>query len=223
MTHGRMLSSPFGPSQPCAAGTMAAADFSLRLVYSVTRRLPFRSETRSPQVSPLTVPARAPDLRNGPLVARASRSIARSLWSAPPSIRFLFVAPRVSLAASFGVSLTIHALRFARVAATNSPEDFHLQVSVHAGHTMTTPASLRCRRCVQWRRGDSNPGPKLDRPQLLRAYLIVQGLRELADEPPIPGQAFKLSPDARRRCAGLSRYCDTHDAASGRLHHGQVQ
>jgi hypothetical protein len=135
MTHGRMLSSPFGPSQPCAAGTMAAADFSLRLVYSVTRRLPFRSETRSPQVSPLTVPARAPDLRNGPLVARASRSIARSLWSAPPSIRFLFVAPRVSLAASFGVSLTIHALRFARVAATNSPEDFHLQVSVHAGHT----------------------------------------------------------------------------------------
>jgi hypothetical protein len=27
------------------------------------------------------------------------------------------------------------ALRFARVATTNSPEDFHLLVSAHAGHT----------------------------------------------------------------------------------------
>ena len=43
---------------------------------------------------------------------------------------------------------------------------------------------------VEWRRGDSNPGPRLDRPQHLRAYLVVQGLRELADKPPIPGQAF---------------------------------
>jgi hypothetical protein len=31
------------------------------------------------------------------------------------------------------------ALRFARVATTNSPEDFHLQVSAHAGHTKEPP------------------------------------------------------------------------------------
>jgi len=70
-----------------------------------------------------------------PLVARASRSFARSPWSAPPPIRFLYVAPQVLLAAAFSDSLAILALRFTRVVATNSPEDFHLQVDCHAGHT----------------------------------------------------------------------------------------
>ena len=37
-----------------------------------------------------------------------------------------------------------------------------------------------------------------------------------------PDKPSELSPDAGRRSAGLSRYCDTHNAASGRLHHGQV-
>lgn len=45
-----------------------------------------------------------------------------------------------SLPASFSASLTIHALRFAWVATTNSPEDFHLQAIVHAGHTNATGA-----------------------------------------------------------------------------------
>jgi hypothetical protein len=40
-----------------------------------------------------------------------------------------------SLAASFSRPLTLAALRFAWVATTNSPEDFHLQVTIHAGHT----------------------------------------------------------------------------------------
>jgi hypothetical protein len=41
----------------------------------------------------------------------------------------------VSLAASFSRPLTLAALRFAWVATTNSPEDFHLLVTIHAGHT----------------------------------------------------------------------------------------
>ena len=45
----------------------------------------------------------------------------------------------VSLAASFNGPLTVAALRFTWVATTNSPEDFHLQVTIHAGHTMQEP------------------------------------------------------------------------------------
>lgn len=40
-----------------------------------------------------------------------------------------------SLAASFSAPVTLGALRFTWVATTNSPEDFHLQVIAHAGHT----------------------------------------------------------------------------------------
>ena len=53
-----------------------------------------------------------------------------------PLIRFLFVTPQVSLPASFSTPLTAGALRFTRVVATNFPEDFHLQVDYHAGHTL---------------------------------------------------------------------------------------
>jgi hypothetical protein len=44
----------------------------------------------------------------------------------------------LSLAASFSATLADgdhFALRFAWVATTNSPEDFHLQAIIHAGHT----------------------------------------------------------------------------------------
>ena len=40
-----------------------------------------------------------------------------------------------SLAAAFSRPLAVAALRFAWVATTNSPEDSHLQVTIHAGHT----------------------------------------------------------------------------------------
>jgi hypothetical protein len=47
-------------------------------------------------------------------------------------------SPRRSrYSAAFNDSLTVIALWFARVVATNSPEDFHLQVDCHAGHTTT--------------------------------------------------------------------------------------
>jgi hypothetical protein len=38
--------------------------------------------------------ARLPDLRHRPLVTSASRSLARSRWSAPPSIRSLSIGPK---------------------------------------------------------------------------------------------------------------------------------
>jgi len=47
--------------------------------------------------------------------------------------------PAASLAASFSPPLAVGALRFAWVATTNSPEDFHLQVTEHAGHTSRGP------------------------------------------------------------------------------------
>jgi len=40
---------------------------------------------------------------------------------------------------------------------------------------------------------------------------------------PLLNKPSKVSPDARRRDIRLSRICDTHNAASGGLHHGQVQ
>ena len=54
-----------------------------------------------------------------------------------------------SLPTSFSAPLTMHALRFAWVATTNSPEDFHLQAIVHAGHTKAkerTAAAMRSSR-----------------------------------------------------------------------------
>jgi hypothetical protein len=61
---------------------------------SASRRCPFRRKARSPQVRTTPFPAQSPDLRRFPLVARASRSIARSPWSAAPRIQFLFVDSR---------------------------------------------------------------------------------------------------------------------------------
>jgi len=43
---------------------------------------------------------------------------------------------------------------------------------------------------TEWRRGDSNPGPRQDRPQRLRAYFTDWGLQPLASEKPTSGQVF---------------------------------
>jgi hypothetical protein len=129
-----------GPRSPKPVATTAAADFSLRRSADAIRRLPFRSEARSPQVRRIGCPCTSAGFTWLPLIARASRSIARSPWSAPPRIRFLYVAPQVSLAASFSDSLTVVALRFTRVGAIASPQDSHLLVNAHAGHTIGAPA-----------------------------------------------------------------------------------
>jgi len=51
--------------------------------------------------------------------------------SDPVSVR----QPANSLHASFSPDLTVDTLRFTWIPATRSPEDFHLQVSAHAGRT----------------------------------------------------------------------------------------
>src|SRR5439155_3875818 len=57
--------------------------------------LPFRHKARSPQVRTHSFTARPPNLRRFPLITTASRFLARSPWSAPPSIRFLFIGPQL--------------------------------------------------------------------------------------------------------------------------------
>ena len=102
---------------------------------SALRRRPFRREARSPQVRPSAFAARPPDLRRTPLVARASRSLARSPWGTSPCIRFLCVSPRFRSPLLSAPPSRSVALRFAPVPATRSREDFHLPVECHAGHT----------------------------------------------------------------------------------------
>ena len=101
---------------------------------SALRRRPFRREARSPQVRPSAFAARPPDLRRTPLVARASRSLARSPWGTSPCIRFLCVSPRFRSPLLSAPPSRSVALRFAPVPATRSREDFHLPVECHAGH-----------------------------------------------------------------------------------------
>ena len=131
-----------GPPSPKPAATMASADFSLRSV-SLPERRPFRREARSPQVRTLTVPARAPDLRDSPW----SQELCGHVSARPGRPRLISgscASPRRSrYTASFSTPLTVGALRFTRVVATNSPEDLHLQVSAHAGHTHEGPGPLK--------------------------------------------------------------------------------
>ena len=53
-----------------------------------------------------------------------------------------------SLAAAFSRPLTVAAWRFAWVVTTNSPGDWHPQVTIHAGHT-TNSARDRSRALVR--------------------------------------------------------------------------
>ena len=81
-------------------------------------RCPFRHKARSPQVRTHSFTAPPPDLRCRPLVTRASRSHARSPWSATPSIRFLFIGPQLSLHASSLHSVALTQLRFTSLTVT---------------------------------------------------------------------------------------------------------
>ncbi len=83
----------------------------------------------------VAVPAQQPDLHRLNL-GRESFAVAGPLallGSASYPVR----VPRLagSLAAAFSGPLTVAALRFTWVATTNSPGDFHPQVTIHAGHT----------------------------------------------------------------------------------------
>ena len=83
----------FGPSPRRTPATTTSADFSLR--WPCGPRRPFGRKARPPRVRTSAFAARPPDLRCLALVTRASRSIARLPYAAPPSIRFLFVGPQL--------------------------------------------------------------------------------------------------------------------------------
>src|SRR5713101_4223651 len=112
---------------------------------SALRRRPFRHEARSPQVRVVTFPAQPPDLRRLPLVARASRSLARSPWSAPPPIRFLFVGSRFRSPLLSALPLGHSPCGSLGVAATSFPKGLSPPGHAHAGHTRTE-GPLPCRR-----------------------------------------------------------------------------
>ena len=131
------LSLSFGPSSQLRLLwpllTSRSADASAR------QRRPFRRKARSPQVRMVAFPAQPPDLHHLSL-GRESFAVSRPLallGNASYPVRI----PRLagSLAASFSGPLTVAALRFAWVATTNSPGDFHPQVTIHAGHTRQRP------------------------------------------------------------------------------------
>src|SRR5713101_3637299 len=125
---------------------------------SALRRRPFRHEARSPQVRVVTFPAQPPDLRRLPLVARASRSLARSPWSAPPPIRFLFVGSRFRSPLLSALPLGHSPCGSLGVAATSFPKGLSPPGHAHAGHTSknrpglspacsSSPCPLPERRC----------------------------------------------------------------------------
>jgi hypothetical protein len=87
----------------------------------------------------MAVTARLPDLRRLNL-GRESFAASSPLAlfdgaSYPVSVR----QPAASFPASFSTPVTLGALRFPWIVTTNSPEDFHLQVIRHAGHTTRKP------------------------------------------------------------------------------------
>ena len=114
---------------------MASADFSLRGHQLPRPRRPFRRKARSPQVRHVAFSAQPPDLHRlslgrqsfaalGPLALLGSASY-------PIPVRRL----ADSLAPSFSPPLTVGTLGFTWIVTTYSPEDSHLQVTCHAGHT----------------------------------------------------------------------------------------
>jgi hypothetical protein len=90
----------------------------------------------------VAVSAQPPDLRRRSL-GREGVAVAcplARLGNASDPVR----VPRLAdaLPVSFSRLLTVAAVRLAWVATTNSPEDLHLQVTIHAGHTRQKPQRI---------------------------------------------------------------------------------
>ena len=68
-------------------------------------------------------------------VTRALQSLACSPCVATPSVRFLPIASRLTLNASFPRSVNLTQLRFTLLTVTSSQQDLHPQVCAHAGRT----------------------------------------------------------------------------------------
>lgn len=110
-THGRLALPSVRPFAPRCDAVLLRPRLTSR---SASRRRPFRREARPPQVRAPAFPAQPPDLRRPPLVARASRLLARSPWEASPRIRFLFVGWRLRSPLPSAPASRQRALRFAR-------------------------------------------------------------------------------------------------------------
>ena len=111
-------------------------------------RRPFRRDARSPQVRVVTFPAQSPDLRLSPLIARASRSRARSPWAETPRIRFLYVDSRFRSPLLSASSSRTDGLRRSPpcgslgIAAINFPKGLSPPGHAHAGHTRSRYAAV---------------------------------------------------------------------------------
>ena len=116
---------------------MAAADFSLRDTPSPFQALGEISPGKTPRLS----------LHERRIYGPSpwSRELRGRLPARPEAARLtsgFCTSPRRSrYTAAFSDALTVVTLRFTRVVATNSPEDFHLLADSHAGHTNQRGAS----------------------------------------------------------------------------------
>src|SRR5918996_3770345 len=116
---------------------MAAADFSLRDTPSPFQALGEISPGKTPRLS----------LHERRIYGPSpwSRELRGRLPARPEAARLtsgFCTSPRRSrYTAAFSDALTVVTLRFTRVVATNSPEDFHLLADSHAGHTNLRGAS----------------------------------------------------------------------------------
>ena len=141
--HGRFalpLVWPFALSVAASMGRSPSLLPPLLTSRSALRRRPFRREARSPQVRGVAFPAQPPDLPRLPLVARASRLLARSPWSAPPPIRFLFVGSRFRSPLLSALPRGHSPCGSLGVAATSFPRGLSPPGHAHPGHTSQTAA-----------------------------------------------------------------------------------
>lgn len=99
------------------------------------QRPPFRCKARSPQVRTMAFSAQSPDLHRLSL-GRENFAFTCTLALLGTALYPIPVRRLAdSLPASFSRPLALAALQFTWVASTSFPEDLHLLVIAHAGHT----------------------------------------------------------------------------------------
>jgi len=126
---------------------------------SALRRRPFRREARPPQVRVVAFAAPSPDLHRLPLVAGASRSLARSPRKALPDIRFLFVDSRFRSPLLSAPASRLVAWRFARGPCDRVPQRTCTSWSRSCWAHKKKPCEPRARTA-----GESEPGTRLPCP-----------------------------------------------------------
>ena len=151
--------------------TMASADFSLRGHQLPRPRRPFRRKARSPQVRHVAFSAQPPDLHRLSLGRQSFAALGPLALLGNASYPVPVRRFADSLAPSFSPPLTVGTLGFTWIVTTYSPEDSHLQVTCHAGHTEKTP---HLRPAQVGRREDPVQGPCFSArcPPVLRLHVL---------------------------------------------------